>query len=42
MKWQPIDTVPEGVVVDLFVSWPSNRAGFKGFRYTDCYKNSDG
>lgn len=35
--WKPIETAPTDKVVDLFVPWPKNRAGFKGFRYADCY-----
>lgn len=40
--WMPIDTAPANGVVDLFVPWIPNRAGFKGFRYTDCYRRDDG
>jgi hypothetical protein len=40
--WMPIETVPTSEVVDLFVPWMPNRANFKGFRYTDCYRRSDG
>lgn len=40
--WMPIETVPDGAVVDLFVPWPPTRSGFKGFRQTDCYKREDG
>ncbi|WP_370869863.1 DUF551 domain-containing protein [Methylobacter sp.] len=42
MEWQPIETAPANTVVDLFVPWIPNRAGFKGFRYTDCYRRGDG
>lgn len=41
-RWQPIATVPKDQVVDLFVPWMPNRAGFKGFRHTDCYMREDG
>jgi hypothetical protein len=42
MEWQLIKTSPLTGVVDLFVPAPDNRAGFKGFRYTDCYRMTDG
>ena len=40
--WLPIETAPASGVVDLFVPWMPNRANFKGFRYTDCYRRDDG
>jgi hypothetical protein len=41
-EWLPIETAPLNDVVDLFVTGFPNRAGFRGFRYTDCYRRSDG
>ena len=42
MSWLPIEMAPKDGVFDLFVRWPKNEAGFKGFRYTDCYRRPDG
>lgn len=42
MQWLPIESVPLDKVVDLFVPWFPNVAGFKGFRYTDCYRKPNG
>ncbi len=42
MQRLPIESVPLDKVVDLFVPWFPNAAGFKGFRYTDCYRKPNG
>lgn len=40
--WQPIETYSGDEIVDLFVSFPPNKAKFKGLRFTNCSRRADG